>query len=277
MSAITAQMVKNLRERTGLPMMECKQALTECDGDAEGSLVWLRKKHKGKMEERSGRETGEGRIGIHIDDDGKVGAIVELQCETAPVAKNELFVALVQTIAEDVAAGTEAEPDADVIRKDPKIDSMFTDVYGKLQETMQLQRCRRVDGPYLASYVHHDGKSGVLLALNAKPQSDKNVAADLCMHALFTQPKALDRSGMAADEVEKIRVEAIEMAKAEGKPEQIVEKIADGKVNAFYGQHVLMEQLHVRTDDYGKTKIVDVLKKAGVTKVTDLVIMKVGA
>ena len=242
MSAITAQMVKNLRERTGLPMMECKQALTECDGDAEGSLVWLRKKHKGKMEERSGRETGEGRIGIHIDDDSKVGAIVELQCETAPVAKNDLFAALVQTIAEDVAGGTEEAPDAEVIRKDPKIDSMFTDVYGKLQETMQLRRCRRVDGSYLASYVHHDGKSGVLLALDAKPQADKNVAADLCMHALFTQPKALDRSGMPADAVEKIRVEAIDMAKAEGKPEQIVKKgqspvtaigFPDGEVYAF--------------------------------------------
>lgn len=276
MTAITANMVKDLREKTDLPMMECKQALTECDGDIESALEWLRKKYKGKMAERSGRATGEGRIGVFIDDGGTRGGLVEVQCETNPVAQNEMFVNLANSVAKRVAMGSDAEPDPEALRKDPEVDSQFTEVFGRLREAMNLRRGRRVEGTYLASYVHHDGKSGVLLALDAKPESDKNIGADLCMHALFTQPIAIDRSGVPAEQVEKVRSEAIEIAQSEGKPEKIIGKIADGKVNAFFGQRVLMEQLHVKTDDYGKTKVGDVLKKAGVNAVTDLIIMKVG-
>ena len=278
MAGITAQMVKDLREKTDLPMMECKHALTECNGDVEAAMEWLRKRHKGKMAERSGRITGEGRIGVYLDDAKKVGAIVELQCETAPVAKNELFVNLADTVAKKVAAGSDPKPDAGTVRNDPEMDAMFTDVFGRLRETMNLRQCRRVEGTHLAYYVHHDGKSGVMLALDAEPESDKNIAADLCMHALFMEPLAVDRSGVPAEQVEKVRADAIEIAKAEDKPEQIIEKIAAGKVNAFFGLRVLMEQLHVKTDDYGKkAKVGDVLKKAGVNAVTDLAIMKVGA
>jgi len=278
MATITAQMVKDLRGKTDLPMMECKQALTECSGDVETALEWLRKKHKGKMAERADRSTGEGRVAVFIDDAKKVGALIELQCETAPVAKNALFVELADAIVRKVASGSEAAPDADAVRKEAEIDAKFTDVFGRLRETMNLKRCRRLEGAHLASYIHHDGKSGVLLALDAEPKSDKAVAADLCMHSLFTDPVAIDRSGVPADQVEKVRNDAIEMGKTEGKPEQIIEKIAVGKVNAFFGERVLMEQLHVKTDDYGKkARIGDVLKEAGVNAVTDLVIMKVGA
>jgi elongation factor Ts len=276
MPTITAQMVKKLRERTDLPMMECKQALTECHGDAETAVEWLRKKYKGKMLERSGRATGEGRIGAYIDDTRKVGGIIELQCETAPVAHNELFIRLAGTIAKKVAAGSEAKPDPEAVRRDPEVDSSFTEVFGRMREAMNLRQCRRIEGTYLASYVHHDGKSGVLLALDAVPKSEKNIGGDLCMHALFTQPAAIDRAGVPAAQVEKVRRDAIEIAKAEGKPENILPKIAEGKVNAFFGERVLMEQLHVKTDDYGKKKVGDVLKEAGVKAVTDLVIMKVG-
>jgi elongation factor Ts len=269
-------MVKDLREKTDLPMMECKQALTECDGDIAAAMDWLRKKHKGKLAERAGRATGEGRIGIYVDEARKVGAIVELCCETAPVAKNELFVGLANDFARAVAAGTDASPDPETLRKDPELDSKFTDVFGRLREAMNLGTCRRVTGAYLSSYVHHDGKSGVLLALDAVPQSDKNVGADLCMHALFTQPVAIDRTGVPADELEKVRNLAREVALAEGKPEQIVDKIVNGKVNAFYSERVLMEQLHVKTDDYGKAKIADVLKQASVNAITDLAILKIG-
>lgn len=278
MATITAQMVKDLREKTDLPMMECKQALAECDGDIEAALEWLRKKHKGKMAERADRTTGEGRIGVYIDDARRVGALIGLQCETAPVAKNELFVNLANDIAKRVAVGSEASPDPEAIRKDPEVDGKFTDVFGRLRETMNLRQCRRVEGAHLASYIHHDGKSGVLLALDAQPQSDKAIAADLCMHTLFTEPMAIDRSGVPAEQVDKVRSQAIEIAKAEDKPEQIIEKIALGKVNAFFGERVLMEQLHVKTDDYGKkARIGDVLKQAGVSAVTDFVIMRVGA
>lgn len=277
MATITAQMVKDLREKTDLPMMECKQALTESNGDVESAMDWLRKKHKGKLADRSGRTTGEGRIAIYLDSARKIGAIIELQCETAPVAKNEMFVNLAAAFAKKVALGGEASPDPQKIRTDPELDSMFTDVFGRLRESMNLGQCRRVSGNYLASYVHHDGKSGILIALDAAPKSDKNIGGDLCMHALFAQPIAIDRVSVPAADVEKVRTQAREMAIAEGKKEQIVDKIADGKVNAFCAERVLMEQFHVKTDDYGKNaKIADVLKAAGVNKVTDMVIMKVG-
>ena len=275
MANITAQMVKDLRESTGLPMMECKQALTENNGDIEAATEWLRKKHKGKMADRAGRETGEGRIGVYIDDAGKVGAIVELRTETAPVAANEIFVNLANTMARKVADGGEATPAPDSIRNDPEIDTLFTDTYGKLRETMNLVRCRRVTGEYLASYVHHDGKTGVLLALDAAP-AEKSVAADLCMHTAFAKPLAADRTGIPEAEVEKARVLAREVALEEGKPEEIVDKIVAGKVSSFYAEKALMEQLHARTDVYGKKKVCDVLKEAGVNAVTDMVVMVIG-
>jgi len=277
MAAITAGMVKELRERTDLPMMECKQALSECQGEMDAALEWLRKKHKGKLAERSGRETGEGRIGVYINPSRTVGGLVELQCESAPVAGNELFVNLANAFAGRVAAGKEASPDPEQLRHDPEMDAKFTDVFGRLRENMNLRACRKVTGGHVWAYVHHDGKSGVMVALNAAPKSDKNVAADLCMHTLFTKPLAIDRSGVSADVVARVRREAVEIAKAEGKPDNIVEKIADGKVNAFYAERVLLEQLHVKTDDYGKKKVGDVLKEAGVSAVTDLAILRVGA
>jgi len=276
MATITAQMVKDLRTKTDLPMMECKQALTETGGDLEAATDWLRKKHKGKLADRAGRSTGEGRIGIFIDEAGKVGAIVELQCETAPVGKNELFIDLANAFAKKAAESGQDNPDIETLRADPSLDQQFTEVYGKLRETMNLTKAQRVTGEHLSSYVHHDGKSGVLLALDASPKSDKNIGGDLCMHALFSRPIAIDRTGVAAEKVEKVRNDAIEFAKSDGKPEQIVEKIAEGRVNAFYGDRVLLEQLHIKTDDYGKAKIGDVLKEAGVSTVAGLAIMKIG-
>ena len=276
MAAITAQMVKQLRERTDLPMMECKQALTECDGDAEAAIDWLRKKYKGKLADRAGRATGEGRIGVFINETRTVGGIVELQCETNPVAQNEMFIDLADGFARKVAQGTEAAPNPEDIRNDPEMDTKFTDVFGRIREAMNLTQCRRVEGAYLTSYVHHDGKSGVLLALDGVPQSDKAIGPDLCMHTLFSLPIAIDRGSVPQEQVEKVKADAREIALSEGKPEQIIEKIVPGKVNAFYGERVLLEQVHVKTDDYGKTKVREVLKQAGVGTVTDMAIMRVG-
>jgi len=277
MAEITAKSVKDLRERTDLPMMECKQALSECSGDMEQAIEWLRKKHKGKLADRADRVTGEGRVAVFINPQKTVGSIIELQCETAPVAKNELFVNLANAFAKRVAEGSVAAPKPDDIRNDKEMDAKFTDVFGRLRESMKLANCRRVQGSYLASYVHHDGKSGVLMALDAAPKSDKNIAADLCMHTLFSKPIAIDRGSVAAAEVDRVRSQAKEVAVAEGKPAQLVDKIAEGKVQAFFAERVLMEQLHVKTDDYGKQKVGDVLKGGGVNKVTDMVIMKVGS
>lgn len=277
MAAVTAELVKTLRERTDLPMMECKHALTECQGDLAAAIEWLRKKYKGKMADREGRATAEGRISVFIDKAKGVGGIIELQCETKPVADNDLFINLASHIARVVAEGNDAAPDSEALRKRGDIDAQMTEVFGRLRETMNIGKCRKVVGKSIWSYVHHDGKSGVMLALDAEPKSEKRIGPDLCMHTLFSNPLAIDRSGVPQAEVDKVRSLAKETAIAEGKPAQIVEKIAEGKVNAFYGEKVLVEQYHVKTDDYGKNaRIADVLKAAGVNAVTGMVILKVG-
>ena len=275
MAQITAKMVKELRERTDLPMMECKQALFECDGEFEAAVEWLRKKHKGKLADRSDRATGEGAVCVYLADGGKVGAIIALECETSPVAKNEMFLELGQAFARKVAEGAEASPDLDAIRKDPALETLFTETFGKLRENMKLAAARRIEGQCLTSYVHHDAKSGVLIALDAVPTAD-SIGPDLCMHATFARPLAIDRSGVSADAVKKVRDDAAALAIDEGKPAQIVEKIAEGKVGAYYAKNCLMEQLHARSDVYGKKKVGDVLKEAGVSAVLDLAYLRIG-
>ena len=280
MAQITATEVKALREETGLPMMECKSALTEADGDKEQALEILARKYKGKMEARADRETGEGRIAIFISDEGTTGGAVELRCETAPVAKNELFVNLANELARRVARQDEPAPTPEAIlaaeslsEPGKTMNDVVADVYGKLRETMKLAACRRLTGSYLTSYVHHDGKSGVLIALDAEPSED-NVALDLCHHATFAKPLAIDRDGIPPEAIEKVRRQAREIALSEGKPDKIIDKIVAGKANAFCADKALMEQEHVKVS---KTKVRDVLKAAGVNAVTDLVFMKVGA
>ena len=261
-------------------MMECKTALAEAGGDKAQAIDILTRKYKGKMETRSGRETGEGRIAVWIDQAGTTGGIVELRCETAPVAKNELFVELTDKLARQVAAQDESSPSPEAVLSsssvtDPgkTVSDLVTDVYGKLRENMKLAACRRVTGACLTSYIHHDGKTGVLIALDAAP-TDANAGLDLCHHSAFANPLAIERDGVPAEAVEKVRNLARELAVSEGKPEKIIDKIVEGKVNAFYVEKVLMEQEHVKVT---KTKVRKVLEGAGVKAVTDLVYMKVGA
>ena len=274
MAELSASQVMGLRKKTGLPMMECKEALTACQGDETAAIEWLRKKHKGKMDARGDRETGEGRIGVYIAPSGSVGGIVELRCETAPVGKNELFVNLANSIAKHVADGNVTAPEGEAVAK--QLEGAMTEVYGKLRETMRIGSCRKVTGCNLASYVHHDGKSGVLLALDAAP-TDAEVGKNLAMHVAFHRPLAIDCKGVPAAEVEKVRVLALEQAKEEGKPAGVIDKIAQGRVNAFYSEVVLLEQEHARADVYGRKKVKDVLKEHGVGTVTDMVHMAVGA
>jgi elongation factor Ts len=233
------------------------------------------------MEERAGRETGEGRIGVFIAPDRKVGAIIELRCETAPVAKTDLFKDLVAAMAQAVAAQAESKPAPATVLNLPmpggsggSVQQAMADVYSKLQETMNLMRCRRMTGGYLTQYIHHDGKSGVLLALDAKP-SPESVGVDLAQHAMFTKPLATMREGIPASEIEKVRATAAAVAESEGKNASITEKIVQGKINAFCAENALLEQEHVKPD-YEKKRVKDVLKAAGVSQVTDMAFMIVG-
>jgi elongation factor Ts len=278
MAAVTAADVKALREETGLPMMECKAALSEADGDSTAAKELLQKKYKGKMEKRSSNVTGEGRVVVLIADDKKSGVIVDLRCETDPVAKTERFIELGDVIAKSVAAQNELTLSADAVRALPSINAGKTvgneieDAFGLLRENIRLESCRKLVGEYLCTYVHHDGKTGVLVALDAVPNPD-SIGLDLCHHVTFANPLSIDRDGVPADEVEKVRAAAHEAAVADGKPEQIVDKIVEGKVNAFYAENSLMEQEHVKVP---KTKVRDVLKSGGVNAVTDLAYVKIG-
>lgn len=279
MAEISAAQVRALREKTDLPMMECKAALIEANGDEQKAIELLQKKAKGKLETKAHRETAEGRIGTYISPDGKSGALVELRCETPPVAKNELFAELSNQIAQQVAAGAEATPSAEDILAarwvgdaSKAVKDLMEGVFAKIKENMKLVRCRRTTGEHLVGYVHFDGSIGVMVALDKAP-ADPQVGKDLCMHIAFAKPLGIASKDVPADEIEKVRNMAAEVARSEGKPEKIIDKIVEGKVAAFFKDKVLLEQEHVKVP---KTSVAQVLKNAGVNAVTAMVIMQVG-
>ena len=281
MATISAAQVRALRDKTNLPMMECKEALAACGGDEQAAIDWLKKKHKGKMEERADRQTGEGRIFVYMDEARKNGAIIDFRCESAPVAKNSEFLTLGESIVRQVALQPESRPSSESVLAsrvagDPgkTLQDLLTEVYGRIRETMKLIACRRVTGEYLCAYVHHDGKKGVLLALDAKPAPEA-VGLDLCHHVTFTQPLAVTRDQLPAARVEDVARLAREVAQAERKPAQILDKIVQGKVNAFCAENALMDQEHVKPE-YEKKSVAAVLQAAGVKAVTDWACMGIG-
>ncbi|NOT01572.1 MAG: translation elongation factor Ts [Phycisphaerales bacterium] len=280
MAMITAEQVRALREETGLPMMECKTALTEASGDNEAAKTLLQKKYKGKLESRSSSETGEGRMAIYFTDDRKTGAIADVRCETAPVAKTDQFIALAATVAKSVAAQSAIAPSPDeaaamksAAKPGRTIKDEIMDVFGILRENMKVARCRKMTGGYVCGYVHHDGKSGVLITLDARPNPE-STATDLCHHVIFSNPLAISRDQIPASKLDEVRSLARELAQGEGKPAQLIDKIAEGKVNAFCGLNALMEQEHVKVP---KTAVKDVLKGAGVTTINEFVVFKIGS
>ncbi len=273
---VTAAMVNELRQRTGRPMMECKQALVEAGADIAQAEVNLRK--KGGIA-KADRTTGEGRIAVYIDPQKQVGALVELLCESAPVAKSDLFVALGNDVAKQVAAEGATTPEQLLASKfvgDPSktIQDRFGEVIGVIREAMKPNRMTRLHGQ-LGSYVHHDGSIGVLLQVegnNPEPQ----LLRDVCMHITATKPVAANRDEVPADVVEKEK----EIAKAQiandpknvGKPANILAMIAEGKLKTFFAENVLVEQPFVK--DTSKT-VGQLLQAAGV-KVVKFVRYKVG-
>lgn len=280
MAAVTAAQVKALREETGLPMMECKAALTEAEGNTEQAKILLQKKYKGKMAGRAANVTGEGRVALFFSEDKKVGAIADVRCETAPVAKTEQFVELAENIARTIADQDESKPAVEAIvalpsaaNKGKTVADDIADVFGILRENMKLSGACKLEGEFVCGYVHHDGKSGVLISLDAVPNPE-SIATDLCHHVIFANPMAIDRDGISAEEIEKVGHLAREIATSEGKPEKIVDKIVEGKVNAFCAQNALMEQEHVKVS---KTTVRDVLAGGHVKAVVDFAVFKIGA
>ena len=280
MAEITAAQVMALRKKTDLPMMDCKAALIEASGDEAAALEVLHKQYKGKFDTKAERETTEGVVTVYVDPSRKLAGMVELRCETAQVAKTETFQELARTLAKLVVGQAESEPSPEAImaaslpdEAGKAVKDYFGEVFGKLGENMILARCRRVSGAFVADYCHYTGKVASVVALDGTP-APESVGRDLCQHVAFAKPRAVTREDIPAPDKEKVKAEARADALEQGKPERVVDKIAEGKLNAWCVQQCLMEQEHVKVT---KTAVGKVLKSAGVEMVTDMAFFDLGA
>jgi elongation factor Ts len=275
MSTISAAAVKALRDRTNAPMMDCKVALSEAGGDMEKAVDILRKKNSAIQAKKGERETAEGRIAVYIDPAKQIGAIVEVRCESAPVVKSEQFGKLANDIAKQVAlkgANSAGELLAQPLVDDPKrtVNDRIADVVGLIRENMKPQRMARLTG-VLGSYVHHDFQTGVLLQVEGA-SADPDLLRGICMHITAKNPVAARREDVSPEILAKEKEIAKTQAAATGKPANIVEKIAEGKLKTWLGENVLVEQPFVKDDS--KT-VGQILQGAGL-KLVRFIRYKVG-
>lgn len=234
--SFTAKDVMALRQKTGMGMMDCKKALTENGGDATAAEAWLRERVQGKMAERTERATGEGRIGVAVD--GSKASIVEVQTETDFTAKNEGFVSMV----DDVATLALGQPAGDVASND-EIAKRIDDIRLTTRENVNLSRGIRLDGGSFGHYIHHDGRRGVLLQIEG--EADLELARGICQHIVFHDPKGISEADVDPAVIQEVRAEAIQEAKDTGKPEEIAQKIAEGRVRKYLEENTLLNQKYV--------------------------------
>ena len=264
MAEITASMVKELREKTDAPMMECKKALTEAGGDQAKAEEILRVKLGNKASKAAARIAAEGVVGMYLSADGKIGAMLEVNSETDFVAKNDDFLALSRGCAELVANKNPADVAAlsALPMGSGTVESTRTALVGKIGENMSLRRFVRIPAKgKLASYVHGGSKIGVMVDVTG---GDEQMAKDIAMHIAASKPKALDASGVAAEFLDTERRIAIEKARESGKPEAMLEKIAEGTVQKYLKDVTLLGQVFVKAED-GKQTIEQLLKAKGAT------------
>ena len=251
MPGITAAAVKALRERTGLPMMDCKKALAECGGEEEKAVDWLRSQGLKTMEKRSGRETSFGRMGLYKGLDKGKGAMVELKCESAPVTQNEEFIQLADDLAHQLAEGPGATTADELLdQPSPSKDGMTLreqkeDLFNRIREVFNVGRMVKFEGP-CGGYCHNAGTvSGVLLEVSG---GNDDAAKDICMHIAAMRPQALNVDELDSTVVDREREVLTEAARKEGKPENIIEKMVEGRMRNFYAESVLNEQPFVKDD-----------------------------
>ena len=264
MAEITAGMVKELREKTDAPMMECKKALTEAGGDLAKAEEILRVKLGNKATKAATRIAAEGVVGMYLAADGKLGAVAEVNSETDFVAKNDEFIALAKGCAELVATKNPADVAAlsALPMGDGTVESTRAALVGKIGENMTIRRFVRIEAKgRLSSYVHGGSKIGVLVDVTG---GDETLGKDIAMHIAASKPKALDSSGVPAELLDTERRIAIEKARESGKPEAMLEKIAEGTVQKYLKDVTLLGQVFVKAED-GKQTIEQLLKSKGAT------------
>jgi elongation factor Ts len=250
MPEITAAVVKSLRDQTGLPMMDCKRALQEPGGDPAAAVEWLRTPGKKTMETRAGRETSSGRIGLFADFAARRNAMVELLCESAPVANHEDFIQLAGDLAKQLATGPgAASPEELLAQPSPSkpgasLRDQLDDLSNRIREVFKLNRIVRIDGA-CGAYAHHNGMVGVLLEISG---GTPELAKDICMHIAAMRPKVAAKAELDPAEVAKEREILAAAARLEGKPEKIIDKMVEGRLQNFYAERVLTEQPFVKDD-----------------------------
>lgn len=247
MAVITASMVKELRERTDAPMMDCKKALTEAEGDMTRAEEILRVRFGNKATKAAGRVAAEGTVGISLTPDSKVGTLLEVNSETDFCAKNDNFIAYVNALAQVINENNPADIDAagQLTMQGSTAEDTRAQLVGKIGENITPRRFVRIQAEgKIASYVH-GSKIGVLVDIVG---GDDELGKDIAMHIAAAKPKALDASGVDAALIEAERRVAIEKAKEAGKPEAMLEKIADGTVSKFLKEVTLLNQVFVKND-----------------------------
>ncbi len=270
--AITAAQVKELREMTGAGMMDAKKALTENDGDMEAAIDWLRTKGLAKAAKKSGRTAAEGLVAVTVA--GGKGVAVEVNSETDFVAKNAEFQAMVKSIAEAATgvADVEALKAAEIGGK--SVEAVLTDKIATIGENMTLRRMEAVEGEIVVSYIHNSvtegmGKIGVLVAMTG---GDEAFGRQVAMHIAAANPAALNEAALDAAFVEKERQIQIEIARESGKPEQVIEKMIEGRMKKFLAENTLLGQAFVVNPDL---TVEAAAKEAGAT-ITGYIRMEVG-
>ena len=273
MAGITAAMVKELRDATGAGMMDCKAALNETDGDMEAAVDWLRKKGLSKAAKKAGRTAAEGLVAVAVEPGAKgaTGVLVEVNSETDFVARNEVFQGMVRDVAQTaISAGGDLEKlRAETFPGAGKsVDEHIAEMVGKIGENMNLRRSAgiAVEEGVVASYVHGQvtegaGKIGVIVGLKSTGDKDKLAALgkQISMHVAAARPLAATTADLDPEVVEREKVILADQARASGKPENIIDKMVEGRLRKFYEEAVLLEQVFVID---GETKISKVLENA---------------
>lgn len=266
---ITAQDINKLRQTTGAGMLDCRKALTETDGDFEAAIDWLRKQGQKVAAKRSDRETKEGVIIAKTSADKKTGFVLCISCETDFVSKNADFVAFAQSIADAAVINNvnSAEELSEVVINGAKVADMINDKLASIGEKIGIVKFVKVEAPYVASYIHGAYRMGVLVGLSSAVEE---AGKDIAMQIAAMNPLAVDAASIPAEAIERERAIVVDTMKEDpkmaGKPDEMIAKIAEGKLNAFFKENTLLAQPFVKD---GTITVEAYLKSAGNVTVTE--------
>jgi len=266
MTAISASMVKELRERTGLGMMECKKALVEAEGSIETAIENLRKSSGMKAAKKAGRVSADGVVAVKVSDDNKVALVVEINSETDFVARDDNFLSFVDEVVDTAFANKQLDV-ADLM--DGDLEAKRSGLVQKIGENISVRRLQFVEADTVGAYVHGNRRIAVLIGLNG---GTAELAKDVAMHVAAVNPMHISRDDVSDDVVAKEREIYSAQAEQSGKPAEIVAKMVDGRISKFLAEISLLEQAFVKDPD---TKVGDLVKKAG-AEIVSMVRYEVG-